>query len=279
MQLERFGTLTLPNANVTDELGNTDAATDFIITPLGGYDYQDDTIPAQDLPAHIVKRATVYETTPAALQTELDALRALRGRRLKLWARMFDDSVRWLWARLRGVEHNRTNRNFRWQDIALAWDVANQHWRGHDHTQWTLDSGEVFDDGLYLDDDGYEFTLTAGGSTNCVVTNGGNRRVTDAVLTITAGSAAITIVTVTTTNDVTWTYTGNVAIGAALVIDCGAQSVTDGGTADYAGFQLNTLHSQEEWLPLEPGATTLVVTLAGGGTGSTLVVELIDGWA
>src|SRR5688572_15578748 len=111
MRLERFRGVTFGLSDVTDELGST-ANADFIATPIGGYDPNDDDIEAEDLPALITKKYTIYAATPAEVQTQLDALRALRGESDKLWARTYGEEVRFLYARLRSVDYRRTNRNF-----------------------------------------------------------------------------------------------------------------------------------------------------------------------
>ena len=275
MRLERFGGVEFGRADVTDELGSA-AMVDFIATPIGGYDHQDDS-EVEDGPADITKRYTIYATTPEEVQTQLDALRALRGKRYKLWARTYGDEVRFLWARLRRVDYRRTNRNFNSQPVSLTWRVGNQHWRGHDHTDWDLDEGYYLDDGLYLDDDGYTFTLNTAPKF-VTVTHGGNRATQDVRFTITAGAAPITVLTISC-GDAEFTYTGTVAVGDQLVIDCGEQSVLNDGVDAYAGFSLGASHGIEEWILLEPGANEIEIARTGGSTNSTLLVEFQDRWA
>jgi hypothetical protein len=47
----------------------------------------------------------------------------------------------------------------------------------------------------------------------------------------------------------------------------------------YADFALTANHHILEWLRLEPGTNTVVVTLTGGGTASTIRFEYADAWA
>jgi len=274
MRLERFGGVEFGRADVTDELGSM-ADTDFIATPIGGYDARVDD-ESLDVPASITKRYTIYKTTPEEVQTELDALRALRGVRAKLWARTYDDEVRFVWARLQRVDYRRTNRNFNVQPVSLTWRVGNQHWRGHDHTAWVLDEGYYLDDGLYLDDDGYTFTLDTAPKF-VTVTNGGNRATPDVRFTITAVTTPITVITLSC-GDAEFTYTGSVAVGEQLVIDCGAQQVLNDGADAYIGFSLGASHGIEEWMLLEPGDNIIEVARTGGNN-STLLVEFQDRWA
>lgn len=275
MRLERFGGVEFGRADVVDELGSA-SDVDFIATPIGGYDSRVDD-ESLDLPANLTKRYTIYKTTPEEVQTELDALRALRGTRAKLWARTYEGEARFVWARLRSVDYRRTNRNFNVQPVSLTWRVGNQHWRGHDHAEWDLDEGFYLDDGLYLDDDGYTFTLNTA-PYYATVTQGGNRATPDVRLTVTAGAAPITVLTISC-GDAEFTYTGTVAVGDQLIIDCGAQQVLNDGADAYVGFSLGASHAIEDWLLLEPGDNIIEVARTGGSTNSTLLVEFQDRWA
>lgn len=274
MRLERFGGVEFGRADVTDELGSA-ANTDFVATPIGGYDQRVDD-ESLDLPANITKRYTIYASTPEEVQTQLDALRALRGTRAKLWARTYTDEVRFVWARLQRVEYRRTNKNFNVQPVSLTWRVGNQHWRGHDHTEWDLDEGYYLDDGLYLDDDGYTFTLDTA-PYYATVTNGGNRATQDVRFTITAVATPITVITLST-GLAEFTYTGSVAVGDQLIIDCGAQQVLNDGADAYVGFSFGATHGIEEWMLLEPGDNIIEIARTGGNN-STILIEFQDRWA
>ena len=61
-------------------------------------------------------------------------------------------------------------------------------------------------------------------------------------------------------------------------IDCGALSVLNNGNENYVYFSLTANHKIDDWLRLEPGANTVVVTITGGGTGALALVEFFDGW-
>ena len=70
--------------------------------------------------------------------------------------------------------------------------MISPHWYGqHYGGAWTLDSGILFDTGYPLDTTDW-VSLTAGAATSLTVTNNGNRTVTNAVVTVAAGTANIT---------------------------------------------------------------------------------------
>lgn len=104
----------------------------------------------------------------------------------------------------------------------------------------------------------------------CVTGNSGNAVVRDCVLTVTALISMITQLTVAISGVAEWTFTGNIATGTALVVDCGARTVRNNGADAFSGFTLTSNHKSPDWLPLPPGGfTTVNVSRTGGGTTST----------
>lgn len=279
MRLIAFGDYVFPRVSAVDSLGTVEAPRDFILLPSDAFN-PFGSHEAPDRPHRIIKQGELVYDTPAELQIGIDAARALRGTENKLWARTYNDEVRWLWAYCASVREERTSRNFNFQPLVYAFDVAKAHWNGHQHLDWLLDDGHFLDDGLYLDDDGYTETMASSPHT-ITVTNGGNRAVTNAVLTITAGSANITALTIEATSvqgDMQLEWAGVIAVGEALVIDCGAASVLNDGAADFQNFDLGAGHDIEEWLRIDPGDVGITVTFTGGSTDSTIDVAFADGW-
>ena len=112
-----------------------------------------------------------------------------------------------------------------------------------------------------------------------MVNNGGNVRVANAILTLTAGAVAITQVKIAVSGVSEIQWDGTLTTGQQLVIDCGARSVKKVGVDAYSGFSLTANHKVDDWLRLEPGNNSVVVTLTGGSTDSTLRIQYNDGWA
>lgn len=278
-RLERFGELELAVYDVTDDVGTFRAATGAIALPGGGFfdQYGGDLAPREN--TLIRRRFSFFEDTKSDLVDAHDALRALVGKRAKLFRRRSTGLVEWCWARLLHVPAQRTARQQFHQPLECIWEMVSDIWYGEEHgAVWTFDSGEFFDTGLFFDPAADTlFTLTTT-SESCACPNNGNRVVENAVITVTAAGSAITQVTIISVSaGISLKYVGSIAAGEALVIDCGAKSVKDNGVDAYSGFTLESGHTQEEWLPLEPGTTTLTVARTGGNSSSTIRFEYSDG--
>jgi len=284
MRLQRFGAgegadYEFPPYDTRDALGLVRANVDFVVTAAGSFDPNGTAAVVDDL-FTITAARTLIEDTEAELQVALDAARAIRGVRSKLWARTLNDELRWLWARCVQVVQARQHFNNVHQPVTFFFQTNEYRWRGHDHTPWTFDAGEYFDTALYLDEDGWIETMTAGppGPHTITVTNGGNKTVRDAVITITAGAANITSVTIESGSS-DFTITDTILAGNSLVIDCGAFSVLNNGVNTYTNFSYASNHAIPEWLLLPSGNTDIDVTFAGGSTDSTVTVAFMDGWS
>jgi hypothetical protein len=91
----------------------------------------------------------------------------------------------------------------------------------------------------------------------------------DVVFSITAVAGAVTAVIITnilTGHVLTWS--GTLAAGKTLVIDCGAQSVLNDGVDDYASLTPPT--NRDEWMLLDPGLNPVSVSVTEAGTQSTI---------
>lgn len=281
-RLKKFGTTDLPEHMPMSDMA-TAPVVDAYVTITGGqvYDgYGSGTADIQ-LP-YTIRYDGIYKGTSLAnLRTQVDALRALRGQRLRLYRQALDDtSYHWCWARLDYIDINTTPTEHYAviQPMSLTF-VVQSMWYGAAHGgTWTLDSGEYLDTGLYLDES-EEYTLTSSPGT-CTINNAGNVNQPNAIITITAnGGSAIDSVNVAISGTVDWTYGGSVAAGNALTINCGGYSVKNNGTADYDNFSLGSAHALARWFQIAPGDNDVVVTYTGGGTAVTVLFEYSDGWA
>ncbi len=193
-----------------------------------------------------------------AMESKLATLKALEGVRSKLW-RSNGVDAQWRWARLMQVEDAASRGTPATDEISLTFEMATGVWNGTPHDDVT--------------------TLNVSPKT-ITVANGGNMRVGDAVVMVTAGSAPITALSIAISGVSKFTYSGTIAVGKSVVIDCGALSVHNDGVDDYEHFALDTnLHTISEWLRLEPGNNSVVVTITGGATDSTIHFQYNDGWA
>jgi hypothetical protein len=77
-----------------------------------------------------------------------------------------------------------------------------------------------------------------------------------------------------------WAGTGGnaLAVGTQLVVDFGGMGITNNGVNAYGGLTLTTSHKIDDWLRLEPGNNSVIVTKTGGSTSTELAVVYFDGW-
>jgi hypothetical protein len=232
------------------------------------------------LPYELPLAAELVAATVAALSTSALGLRALRGERLALWREMSSGgALQWCWARLMRKGAPRGPENRMWQPVELSFEVTSPWYGAYmDGDGWLLDDGFLFDNGLYLDTGLLTTIVSAAPFT---ITHGGDAEITALTITVTAAAgAAITALTVKVgaTSIWEWTYTGTIAAGKALVVDCGAQTVKNNGTDDYAHWALTANHNQNHWFAFQPGANTVTVTMIGGGATSTIAFAYSETW-
>lgn len=275
--LYQFGDLVLPAYNGENDISTIAGRPAFIDLP-GGRVF--DASGADDSPTGatpLTKRCTLDADNAAQLRVAFNALRANPRKRKRLWRLWDSGDAEWCWARFLGIQATRTTKNHLHQEMELQFVMISPRWYGGHHGgAWTLDNGIVLDTGYELDADDWR-ALTAGAN-SLTITNNGNRTVTNAVITVAAGSANITALKIGVSGVSELQYATTIDAGESVEIDCGALSVLNHGIENYAGFGLTANHKIDDWLRLEPGENTVVVTITGGGTGAQALFEFFDGW-
>jgi hypothetical protein len=261
--ITQFDTTAIAGASANHDIGIPEANAEVMAALGGAFDTRGSEQVAAKLPYSIQVQGKLVQTSVAALLAAYQTLRALHGKRAKLY-RTADGGTangEWVWARLMRVETSRKVENRLALPFTLTFMVESPIWHG------TARSTTI--------------TLSSSPATG-TVTNSGNATVRDAIITVTAAGSAITVVDIenTTTGNVSKIrYTGAIPAGQSLVIDCGARSVKVNGADAYAGFSLQAAHAIPEWLRLAAGANSIRVTRTGGGTASTCTIAFDDGWA
>ncbi len=192
-----------------------------------------------------------------AMETKVDALAALKGRRSKLW-RSNGVAQRWRYARCLRVEVPAGRGTPTSDEISLDFELEAGPWYGLAHSDTILV-------------DASPKTIAAA--------NGGNARVTNPVITITAAGSAITRIKIAVSGVSELQWDGSLAVAKSLVIDCGARSIKNNGIDAYAGLTLTANHRISDWLRLEPGNNSVVITRTGGDNASSVRLQYSDGWA
>ena len=255
-----FGSTTLSTSQPMQDTGPGDADLGLVSLPGGGVHdpWGTDQAPVQ-LPYPLRINATLLGDA-AAMRTALYELRAQIGVRDELYRTPDDPALsdEWAMARLAGIRVSRRVENYTHLPITLEFSVLEHPWHGDDATV-----NDVID----------------AAPTNVVCVNGGNARVDDAVITITAAGSNITVLTITVAGVTALEWAGVLGVGTDLVIDCGARTVTNNGVEAYDELTLGAGHVVAEWLRLPPGNTTVAVTRTGGDNTSAIEIAFDDGWA
>lgn len=255
-KLTKFGGVNLPGYNRESGLDTAPPLDGFVGTVLGGYDgYGTDEAPS-NTPYTLTVRAVLSEETDAGQRAAIDGLRALARTRGSLIRQADDDdSEQWATARLENIAHRRITGVNGYQVLEFSWLVESQ-WRGAEGT----------------------FSVSLGSSPYALaVENPGNRTVTDAILTITAGDGPMTMVTITTANGTHLIWTGTLAATKQLVFNCGSKSITNDGVNAYSGLSYGVGHRIDDWLRLA-GSMDITITYTGSSVDATVGIEFYEGW-
>lgn len=255
----RFGSTDLSQISLRqqDELA---AALGLLSLPSGGvHDPWGSAQAPVKLPGRVTLASELVEADASSFKTAVYGLRALIGTRALLYRSPDGEAANSesVLARLENVSMNRDADNILVLGTTLTFEILQSVWDGADGTVTGV-----------LDDV----------PESIVVANDGNARVDDAVITITAKTSAITVLTVAVAGVSSFTWTGSVAANKALVVDCGARTVRNDGADAYSGFVLDAGHTVAEWLRLQPGNNTVVITRTGGDATSTYSIAFNDGW-
>lgn len=225
----------------------------------------------------------------ATLEAAADALRGLSQQRGALYVRMDSGAVRWCNARCIRVAAPRSVENTLFLPVTLEWVQLDPYWRGERHGGgWVLDAlifgtpaeTVYLDTGRHFDEAvGDGFTLAdAPDPTTGTITNDGNTPVYDPIITITAGASDISYVRVKGWQ-CEWEWTGTLAAGDQLVVDCGALTVTNDGADAYSGFGFTSDHLIPDWFQLMPGGNGIGVEVTTASTDATVTFQFDDGYA
>jgi hypothetical protein len=262
--LTAFDGLTLPSnlgSSGAHDITLAERPSPLVTLPGGVYDPRGaDWAPRRQ--SRLQASVLIVQATSAAVRTVLDAWQAKVGKRGTLTRADDAGNQQTITARLVSAQASRRAENLRFLPLALTFETCCPVW-----------SGAV---------KGPTVVLATTGATVLSSPNDGNARVTNPVLSIHAVTSAITVVEVAqavTGGQISWYWTGTLAAGNTLAIDCGAMSVNNSGVNGYSGFGLYPTHTVDEWLRLEPGANTPTVKRTGGGATSWAGLVYNDGWA
>lgn len=237
----------------------------------------------------IYRRCIISGLTAEAAHEEFAFWRASVGKRGRLEREALPTGeIHFIDARLEALEaeHSPTQFNRRYIPVEFRWSILPPVvWSGGVGGGMNLwdGSGQWNTSGWKFNDAIGQVTLTSNPQ-SLTITNQGNNNVDDAVVTLTAGSADISNISLWCSSGASWYYEDTVVGGNTLVIDCGARSVKNNNVDAWDKFQINPGHRGRPWLRLLPGDNTILVTVGGISPGedvteATLLVEFRHGWA
>lgn len=230
----------------------------------GGFDEYGDS-PAPSEIGKVTARFRFNATSGTAMQALRDAVRGLAalGRGTLVIQPSGGTAAyaeRWTWARINSVQvpEKMAAISDAVQDISVDWQVAESRWYSDNAASGTA-------------------AACSGTATNFSRTNGGNA-VALPVITVIAGGTALNTLVIKRLDGATVrdriSYSGTVAIGGTLVIDCRALSVYKNGAEAYSA-QFEADHPA--WMRMQPGSNDFRVELESG-KGANVQMDWDDTW-
>lgn len=258
--ITRFGTVAIEPCTPAQEIGVPAVASATVRLPGGAYDALGSEVAPRAIPYSIRIRAEIVRSTQADMLSAWRALLALHGKRATLYRTPDGGAANgeWALARLVAVEAEREAKHLLYLPFEATFEVWSPVWYGTARdVQAALNTSPK--------------TVTCA--------NNGNARIANPVITITAQGSSITQVKIGVSGVSELQWAGTLAAGTSLVIDCGARSVKNNGADAYSGLTLTSNHQISDWLRLEPGDNSVVVTRTGGDGTSSVRFQYSDGWA
>lgn len=272
-----FGTLVMPTAMPSDDVGTGSAKTNPVEQSEGGaFDALGDEQAKPGL-RDATKTAIFHFINDAARVQFFRDIREWFGKKDQLFRIWDDDSVEWVYARLESIGSTRTITNRNHLAVQFNFEIYSPVWNGEYKGILMYDDGHYYDTGLYYDSGGDAVVLDSSPKTFSIE-NGGNAVQTNLTIKVTAGSANITNIKIEG-NGAEIQFSGTINSTKELVIDCGAYTVENNGVDAIADFERLSSHSIEEWFILVAGSNSITVTITGGSTDSEIDFDYYDAHA
>lgn len=243
----KFGTTTIGQAGPVHDI-SLPARVTGVETIGGAVDEWGSAQAPIAIPYRVTVRGEEVANTFATIASKVQAIRALVGTRSTLYRRA-DGSTnsQSATARLANISMSRNGDQQLSVPYTLSFLVYSPCWSGSSVTATCALGTEP--------------------TTEIALYNAGDAQVRTPIITITASTNAITDVTISAGGETSISWSGTLGAGNDLVIDCGAQRVTNSAADAYSGITFGSGHTVSYWLGLDAGTTTtLSITRTAAGT-------------
>ena len=284
-RLLKFGQFYINFANQVDDIGSGRAPSAYQVLPSGGaidlYGSRQTYVGTTER----TKSARIAGISESAANALYLSTLSLVGKRDKLYRRMIDGTVQWMYARfveLRATRSYEITPFKTLQDVELAFVGQEATWKGDYRGAWSFDDPEVYFDSGYSFDSGEEFWFSGSPlsiSITCGEEDDPGREIVRAVrITVTCGTSALSGLEISRENGESISYSETLAPGESLVIDIG--SLQASATSDEDAYDHLTLShlGNQAWFSLEPGENLITVSYSGGGSGAKISFDFYEVW-
>lgn len=275
-RLVEFDELSIDFYDQSDVMGTGNAPSSSFAMPGGGS--VDNYGNANTYPGAIdrSKSAIIAQSTKPLLEKTLNQLKALRGKRSKLWRVDANGERQFQFARLINVSATRTTDEARniinaIQSVSCSWILDSDTWLGEFQGVWQLNAGYKINDELQINSGEVIELVTSPQVETITITQDdlySKKLVRGVKITATApaGSSYSSIV-IANAQGATLTFTGTVTAGNDLVIDALNKTVTNNAIGAYDDLaKVLTADYPFSWFPLFLGDNEITITHDGADT-------------
>lgn len=271
--LERLGDIQIPRWNREHAGATGEVPDNYLELPGGAWDGYGNEI-ANPQVTTISHKSWIWDNSIENIKQWEQRLLALRGKKEKLYRRWSDGRVEWIWVRVHKVDPGQKTAQALQVPLDLTLKTTASYWNTQHHgPARTLNSGYYLDMGYMLNEND-SYTIT-GNSGLIPLTNNHLGSVLNTILTITpqgTGTATLVQAGVLATG-CSWSYSGNLAAGDTLIIDCGIEDIYFNGVGDYDHHSLDPDHTNKHWLELLPGLNNLGIAWTGNLQSLKVAIE------
>lgn len=240
----------LPLGDPQDDVAGADVASD-VVEVAGGvthYAYGLDIVPVR---RHTIRHQGIYSSS---VETNVNALMALLGQRLQLYReRQSDGVLQYKWARMTSCRWRRDKEQSQHAVVDCTFD-AEGNWKAVGTS-----------------------SASRSGAGSLGVATAGSAWVMDTTLQFTASSTTTHTWRIQNgANGIDFQWSGAVTSGQSVLIEAGIWSVTNNFADAYSGLTVNSAHTAQRWLMLNPSGQTFTITVSAGG--GTFLITWYDQW-